>query len=387
MPFLRGILTRSLVKAGLSFDKAYEIANRVRDQVGSAKEITTADLRTIIKKQLQSAGEEEALRRYNIGTSGLRPINVRDRDGGLTPFSKGVLTSSLEICSLQSGRMFSVARGIERHLLETDTREVDTHELTRIMYRYLADNESAEMARRYLCWRQFLNSDRPLLILIGGTTGCGKSTVSSEIAHRLNIVRTQSTDMLREVMRLMIPDRLVPTLHMSSFNAWEAIPSWKGQPVRLETHLEQGYLAQAGQVAIGIEGVLHRAERERLSLIVEGVHIHPGLQRNLASSVDAIVVPIILAVVKKRRLRKQLLGRGKQTPSRRAERYLNHFDAIWGLQEFLLAEADRHTIPVVPNDDREETIKLVMEVIADVLTGEFQNAENWLDQRKASTAR
>ena len=32
-----------------------------------------------------------------------------------------------------------------------------------------------------------------------------RSTISAEIAHRLDIVRTQSTDMLREVMRLMFP--------------------------------------------------------------------------------------------------------------------------------------------------------------------------------------
>ena len=384
VPFLRGILTRSLVKAGLSFDKAYEIANDVRDEIGSEKEITTEELKSVVKKRLKAAGEKEVLRQYSAGSGEYLPVRVIDRDGIPLPFSKGLLANSLEICSLSSDRQFAISRGIERYLLESKIREIDSMELARITYRYLIENESAEMARRYLAWREYLHSERPLLILIGGTTGCGKSTISSEIAHKLDIVRTQSTDMLREVMRLMIPDRLLPTLHTSSFNAWEAIPSWKGQPSRLDTHFEQGYLAQAGHVGIGIEGVLQRAQRERVSLIVEGVHIHPGLQKRLMESADVIVVPIILAVVKKKRLRKQLMGRGKQVASRRAERYLKYFDAIWRLQEFMLTEADRYEIPVVPNDDKEETIKLVMDEIADAMSSEFPGDEEKAFGKKLS---
>ncbi len=386
VPFLRGILTRSLVKAGLSFDDAYEIADRIRDEIGADKEITTDDLKTLVKKQLKNAGEKDVMRRYIAGATGYIPVRVIDRDGIPRPFSKGLLANSLEICSLPNERMFTITRGIERYLLDTGVKEINSLELASITYKYLVDQESAEMARRYLTWRQYLRSERPLLILIGGTTGCGKSTISSEIAHRLNIVRTQSTDMLREVMRLMIPERLLPTLHTSSFNSWEAIPSWKGQPTRLETHFEQGYLAQAGHVGIGIEGVLQRADRERVSLIVEGVHIHPRLQRSLVDTVDAIVVPIVLAVVKKKRLREQLQGRGKRAVSRRAERYLEHFDAIWRLQDFMLAEADRYDIPVVPNDEQEETIKLVMDEISDALTEEYSGDEGWLLEMKNASA-
>ena len=386
VPYLRGILTRSLVKAGLSFDRAYEIANNVRDEIGSKDTITTEELKGVVQKELKGAGEKEVLRRYSAGAGEYLPVRIIDRDGIPIPFSKGLLANSLEICSLSSDRQFAITRGIERYLLETKVREISSMDLARITYQYLIDNESAEMARRYLTWREFLHSERPLLILIGGTTGCGKSTISSEIAHRLDIVRTQSTDMLREVMRLMIPDRLLPTLHTSSFNAWEAIPSWKGQPASVETHFEQGYLAQAGHVAIGIEGVLQRAERERVSLIVEGVHIHPALQNALMDSEDVIVVPIILAVVKKKRLRKQLTGRGKQIASRRAERYLNYFDTIWRLQDFMLAEADRYDIPVVPNDDKEETIKLVMDEIADAMSAEFPGDEEKAFGEKLSAA-
>lgn len=384
VPFLRGILTRSLVKAGLSFDRAYEIANRIRDDLSSEKEITTTDLRKLVEKELKEEGDKEVLEEYTSVGPGFLPVRVVDRDGIPVPFSKGLLANSLQICSLSNERQFAVTRGIERYLLETGVREISSLDLATITYKYLAENESGEMARRYLTWREFLHSDRPLLVLIGGTTGCGKSTISSEIAHKLDIVRTQSTDMLREVMRLLVPERLLPTLHTSSFSAWEALPSWKSQPARLDTHFEQGYLTQAGHVGIGIEGVLQRAERERVSLIVEGVHIHPALQRSLMDSAEVIVIPIILAVVKKKRLRKQLQGRGIQVSSRRSERYLKHFDAIWRLQDFLLAEADRYDVSVVPNDDKEETIKLVMDEIADAISAEYSGDEENVFGRKVT---
>ncbi len=377
VPFLRGILTRSLVKAGLSFERAYEVADAIRDEIGGEGEVTTDELKHLVERRLKAANEKSALKRYRGVNEDPKPVRVVDRDGILQPFSKGHLAGSLEICALPAERTFALALGIERHLIKSGVRKIDSLDLVRMMHSHLVEHESAEVARRYVTWRQFVRSDRPLILLVGGTTGCGKSTISSDVAHRLGIVRTQSTDMLREVMRLMIPERILPTLHTSSFNAWEALPTWRGQPARLDTHFEQGYLAQANHVAVGVDGILHRAERERVSLIIEGVHIYPGQQRRLQNrrDSDAVVIPFILAVLKKKRLRNQLQGRGQQITSRRAERYLNYFDSIWQQQSFLLSEADRHDIPIIVNDDPEETVRHVMDQISEAVTERFPNAE------------
>ncbi len=377
VPFLRGILTRSLVKAGLTFERAYEVADSIRDEIGADGEVRTDELKDLVEKRLKEANEKSALKRYRAVKEGQKPVRVVDRDGNPQPFSKGHLAASLAICALPAERTFAITLGIERHLVRSGLHKIDSLDLVRLTYSNLVEHESDEMARRYLTWRQFVHSDRPLILLVGGTTGCGKSTISSEVAHRLGIVRTQSTDMLREVMRLMIPTRILPTLHTSSFNAWEALPTWRGQPAKMETHFEQGYLAQANHVAVGVDGILQRAERERVSLIVEGVHIYPELQRRLQErpDSDAVVIPFILAVLKKKRLRKQLQGRGQQITSRRSERYLTYFDSIWQQQSFLLSEADRHDIPIIVNDDAEETVKHVMDQISEAVTARFPTAD------------
>ena len=49
-------------------------------------------------------------------------------------------------------------------------------------------------------------------------------------------------------------------------------------------------------------------------------------------------------------------GRLQAWPGRRAKRYLQHFDAIWRLQGFLLSEADRAGVPIVDNEDVDEAV-------------------------------
>ena len=88
---------------------------------------------------------------------------------------------------------------------------------------------------------------------------------------------------------------------------------------------------------------------------------------------SAIIVPIMLAVLKQKQLKKRLIGRGIQAPQREAERQLSHFDAIWSLQEYLLAEADRANVSIIANEDREHAIRVVLHTIIDALSKNFSS--------------
>ena len=370
-PFLRGILTRSLQVAGMSFEEAYKIASRIRDDISELTEISTEEISQRVSALLGKNKATDTLKRYEACPHPPVYIQVRDRQNQVVPFSKSYLSRSLEICAFSREKCFEIASSIEQQLRTAEKTWVSSLELARFTYEYLLEHASKEMARRYLVWMEFADSGKPLVLLVGGATGCGKSTISSELAHRLDIVRTQSTDMLREVMRLMIPPRLLPVLHTSTFNAWEALPTQEENAPSFETHLIEGYLTQSEHVGVGIDGVMKRAERERVSLILEGVHIYPGLQKRLASEFSGIVVPFVLAVMKRNQLKERLQGRGQRITSRRSERYLGNFNSIWQLQSFLLDEADRKQIPIIPNDDEDVAIKSIMEAVVAVLEKEF----------------
>ena len=372
VPFLRGILTRSLQDAGLSFEEAYPIASQIRSQLSDEGEITTTALRKVVCRQLRDSGYPEVATQYETPRNERVSVWVKDREDGRAPFSKGILVQSLEVCAEDRETLYGVAAAVERALLSEGVIEITTTELLERTFAALLDASSQKVARRYLRWQEFTDTDRPLILLVGGVTGTGKSTISSLVAHRLGIIRTQSTDMLREVMRRMIPERLIPSLHESSFRAYRSLPRWGGaEGAEVAPQMVDGFLMQAAEVGVGIEGVFRRAVRERVSLVIEGVHLHPRMQRTMASGKDAVVVPVLLATTRKKVLQKNLKGRGVQVPSRRAERYLEGFEQIWELQNFLLSEADDHDVPIITETDPDEMVRRIMRVIADRLKGEY----------------
>lgn len=369
VPFLRGILTRSLRGVGLDFEEAYGVASRVRDDLGDVSEITTGELRRRVVKRLKPFGPE-VVERYRH--PGLRSptILVESRDGVVQPYSRGRHRLSLQTCGLTAEESTVVAARIFDELLREGREEITSRELAHLTYAHLLDDLGDEAARHYLVWKEYQHSDRPLIILIGGTVGSGKSTIATQLAHELDIVRTQSTDMLREVMRVMMPKRLVPVLHKSSYNAASALPVQEGA-TGAERLLEVGYMTQVELLSLACEAVIARALRERVSVILEGVHVHPSLLDRFPRGSDAIFVPVALAILKSKELRKRIKGRGKLNPDRRAERYLEHFDAIWTLQSFLLSEADRLGVPIVANMEKEESVRQVIGIIMDVLSETF----------------
>ncbi|RPJ86938.1 MAG: hypothetical protein EHM18_03675, partial [Acidobacteria bacterium] len=49
VPFLRGMITHSLVERGLSFEDAYEVASTVRERIKQRKVIEKKDLTLLIQ--------------------------------------------------------------------------------------------------------------------------------------------------------------------------------------------------------------------------------------------------------------------------------------------------------------------------------------------------
>ena len=373
IPFLRGILTHSLKEAGLSFEQAYELASKVRDDLAETEEITTRNLRAQVIRRLRRLNKPQITKNYQAKLRAPAPILVRDENGHLTPFSRGRHQQRLECSGLSGEDAFEITRMVYEHLLKERTTEIGSHHLGGLTYGCLKREVGETEAHRYLLWANFIRSGRPLILLIGGTAGCGKSTISTEVTSRLGIVRTQSTDMLREVMRMMIPERLLPVLHASSFNAWQALDNQMSDVIDEKTQLKIGYRRQAELLQVACEAVIQRALREQASVVLEGVHIRPQLLNAIPQEPQAVIVPIMLAVLKKDQLRQRIKGRGTKVVLRRAKRYLRHFDAIWELQDMLLAEADAGGVAIVANEDKEKAVRDVMITIVDKLEVEFSS--------------
>ncbi len=379
IPFLRGILTRSLLSSGLTFEDAYNVASEVRDGLvpgDSDVEISSLELRNRVWDHLKKFYDEESARLYLIG-SATPPITVyvQGDDDSATPFSRGQHQLRLAPCGISAEKIQVITGKVYEELLKKGVDEVSSDTVCDLTSLYLKQEESKGAARRYLNWTRFLHTDRPLLLLIGGAPGTGKSSMAAELAHLLDIVRIQSTDMLREVMRMMIPSRLLPALHRSSFDAWKVLPTAETTEGSSDDLTADGFRTQSELVSVACEGVVQRAMQERVSLILEGVHVYPALQEKMILPEDAIVVPIMLGVLKQKKLRARIKGRSKEAPERHSRRHAKNFTSIWSLQSFLLSEADRAGVPIIENDDREKTIREIMLTISARLESDFGGKE------------
>ena len=375
VPFLRGILTRSLQDSGLSFGSAFSISTQIRHDLSRAhsdRTLTTEELRKEVAKYLEKLHGSKVAQNYLRTALSPATIYVRvDHEKNPLPFSRSQHQRYLEPCGLSVDQSTSITALVYEQLLNKGDTEVSSDLVRDLTRDYLKQEIGEEAALHYVEWSNFVRSRRPILLLIGGAPGCGKSTIATELAHRLDIVRIQSTDMLREVMRMMIPKRLMPALHTSSFEVWKVLPQTaQNDGSDPDKPLTDGYLAQADLLSVACEGAVQRAIQERVSLILEGVHISPHMLDKLQDTGDTLVIPIMLGVLKPDHLKDRFKGRGEQAPNRRSARYLTHFNEIWRMQSFLLSEADNSDMPIITNDDKELGIKQVMKTIVDRLMAE-----------------
>ena len=375
-PFLRGILVQSLVNAGLAFGDAYDLAQTIRNELQDRGEIASTELRDRVAVLLEESYGSDKCKLYEARPSSEPGIIVHTPTRSV-PFSAGILAHSLETCAIPPEMAMQGARKVLANLRKTSHQEIDHKALRRVIYRCLSEHCSQKAADRYLSWRRFENSGMSLIILIGGVTGSGKSTISSELAYRLDVAGHQSTDMMREVIRSYLSPQMLPTLKYSSFEAWRGLPGSVDETGSgIENKVITGFLSQLAAMKLALGATIGRAIEERQHLILEGVHVVPTELNLEVKKGEAVVIPFMLASMKKELLSKQLKRRGREQGTRQASHYLEHLDDIWELQSWLLDEADKAGIPIIENWYIENTVRAALDLVIGVLMKHFPPQPN-----------
>ena len=261
------------------------------------------------------------------------------------PYSKGLMAQALSASGLTPERSFELARIVEQRLADRGAAEIDTDGLRALAEDVLGDEEGDGAVRRYRNWQRLHRLDRPLVVLLGGTTGVGKSTVATMLAGRFGITRVIATDVIRQVLRAFFSHEFMPSVHHSAFEAGGI----------------EMYTEQADQVGTGIAAIVERAASEATPVVVEGVHVLPGsLDPTLGDR--CVAVEALLVVDDEELHRSHFAHRG---PGRPAERYLAGFQQIRALQDHLAVQARDAGVPVIDNANVDQALAALMQLVLD----------------------
>jgi 2-phosphoglycerate kinase len=278
-------------------------------------------------------------------------------DGAL-PYSKGLLARALIATGLAPERAYQLAQRAEDDLGERGERALGLERLEELARDLLGEDDGKRAVRMLRRYRDLQELDLPLIVLVGGGTGTGKSSVATEIAYRLGITRVTSTDFIRQTMRAFFSKEFMPSIHYSSFEAGDAVPASRDETgdARL-----LGFLEQTRNVLVGVRAVVDRALQEGFSMVLEGVHLVPGM---LGPIHGALVVHCVLDIESEEEHAAHFFVRDFASEGLRpVDRYLEALSDIRVIQEAIVERARRLGVPVIENSDLARTIGSVMELV------------------------
>jgi len=274
------------------------------------------------------------------------------------PYSKGLMARALIAVGVPADRAHQLARRLELDLAERGASSVQVERLEALAQEILGEEEGERATSRLRRLAVLQTLDIPIIVLIGGSTGTGKSTVAAEVAHRLGITRVASTDFIRQTMRAFFSREFMPTIHYSSFEAGEALDDDEvtGDPAIV------GFVDQCRHVCVGVDAAIRRSLTEGWSMVLEGVHLVPGLVP--AELEGALLVHVVVEVADEDVHRMHFHVRDSATGGIRAmDKYLARLSDIRRVQSYIVGRARRESVPVVENANVERTIDRVIELV------------------------
>ena len=358
---MRGMLVHFLIERGFNHEDAREVANAVRDALGKMDDVRKKDMVQIVERELRKSESERAVGDLVFWERQTTVITV-ERKSGSRPFSKELLSHSIQASGLPPDQSYEIARSIESQLIDQRRQQITHLELEELAAERIEQSFDESFAERYRLWRAWSDVDKPLIVLIGGASGVGKTSLAISLANLLDIPRAVATDDLRQVMRLTLSRELAPALHASSYTAWKSIAAPSDGDAVIE-----GFREQARVVCVGVKAIISRCIEENSSVIIDGVHLISDLLDLKAYAKQAFITPVCLGLPDRETFEERFAQRASESPARPVHRYLSHLDEILKIQDHLIETSTTHGIPVITTTTVESLTSEVSMVVSEQL--------------------
>lgn len=200
---------------------------------------------------------------------------------------------------------------------------------------------------------------KPYVILIGSASGIGKSTIAAELAKQLEIKHLIESDFIRAVVRGIIGKEYAPALHSSSYDAYKHLRNRN----RFESYgdlVSAGFDEHVAYVIPALEKIIQRAITDYDDIIIEGVHLVPGLIDTEQFEEYANIYFFVLSSDEESH-KERFVKRAVQI--QRGGKQLDYFKENRIIHDHLLTQAEKNNVVVISTETIEKSIDNILSVI------------------------
>lgn len=202
---------------------------------------------------------------------------------------------------------------------------------------------------------EVISKRRSVIVLLGGASGTGKSTLSSLLASRLGISSMLSTDSIRHILRNVIPRDQLPVLFCSTYEAGKFINS---EGLTEKQACIQGYMEQCNKVYEYLVKVIEYYHNCGNSIVIEGVHLNVGVMKKLMKQFPSCIPFIIYIKGKKKHMERFAVRSKYMTLDPAKNKYVASFGNIREIQKRFLSKADECLVPKVESSNLDRSLGL-----------------------------
>jgi mevalonate-3-phosphate-5-kinase len=197
----------------------------------------------------------------------------------------------------------------------------------------------------------------PIIPIIAGIPGAGKTTLAKELSTAFNIGLVIGGDVLRSSLQSLLP-KDNKFLHSSVYNTWKFFGEYSSENLIL------GYKKQAEIMNSSIQRMIaDRGLRDGESMIVEYLHFLPS-QFDADLLEHPSIIPIILQITDKALYKERIKLRTRYSHLRNSgERLISEVDKYLEIQKHLCAEASSFKLQVIEINDFVEGYDEILDIV------------------------
>lgn len=196
---------------------------------------------------------------------------------------------------------------------------------------------------------------QPMIVLIGGIPGVGKTSIAGEVARDLGIDIVLSGDYLREFLRPFADYEKFGVLDRSIYESWQHF----GEKNR--ENIVAGFLSQSSIVNSGLNAVIRRAISNGENLVIEVLHFVPS---QIDNQLFSRIIPFYLYIedidLHSMRLKDRVNYTHTNSPG---ERLAEQLETYRYMMRYSLDECEKYGVMTFENSDYSATVAKVKEYV------------------------